>query len=219
MRVRLGFLVLPLLLGCAEATSTGGGASAGHGGGGGAGGPGGAGGGSGATGGAQNGGAGSGAGGGSEGAVVLNEVSPKGDDWVELYNPTSAPIDLSGWGLADLDPVSMGPKTAESVVFPAGTSLSPGAYLLVVANLANATPGPQTDCLPSGGPDTCYQAAWGIGGAEGDTIFLLAPDGAVSAEVTLAPDVTASGESYCRFPNGSGDFQVCATPTPGEANL
>ena len=40
--------------------------------------------------------------------VVINEIdiNPPGDDsksiieWVELYNPTNSPIDISGWSVA-----------------------------------------------------------------------------------------------------------------------
>lgn len=36
--------------------------------------------------------------------IVLNEISPHpaaGEDWVELYNPTSTPVDLTNWTLSD----------------------------------------------------------------------------------------------------------------------
>lgn len=46
-------------------------------------------------------------------------------DWIELYNGGSAAVDISGYGLSDS--LLEGPK----YVFPAGTQLQPGEYLVV----------------------------------------------------------------------------------------
>jgi len=73
--------------------------------------------------------------------IVINEVhyNPPGDDatvlleYIELYNRGGASVDLTGWRLR------FGP---EDFVFPAGTSLSSGAYVVVaerIPNLALAT--------------------------------------------------------------------------------
>ncbi len=70
--------------------------------------------------------------------VVINEISyharptyadPAGsipfaenpDEWIELHNPGTVAVDLAGWRLSD----------AVSFVFPAGTTLGPGGYLVV----------------------------------------------------------------------------------------
>jgi hypothetical protein len=47
-------------------------------------------------------------------------------DWVELHNPTSAPIDLSGWSLTDR-PVMMPQRWS----FPPGTVIVPREYKVV----------------------------------------------------------------------------------------
>jgi len=73
------------------------------------------------------------------GPIVLGEVMyhPEAgeDEFVELHNPTAAPVVLSdpsdpsiGWALAD----------AVSFTFPAGTQIAPGGYLLVVPDAAAA---------------------------------------------------------------------------------
>ncbi len=39
-----------------------------------------------------------------EGKVVINEVSPNGDgddEWIELYNPSAVPVDITGWKIHD----------------------------------------------------------------------------------------------------------------------
>ena len=148
--------------------------------------------------------------------LVINEIQGTTEDWVELVNIGDAVADLSGMGLADQDTDGT-PKLAEAVRFIEGAKLVPGEYLVIVANLKTANPGPQGDCLMSGGPPTCYQATWGISGSNGDEIFLLSPTDAVLESVPYPMNAVLDGQSYCRLPNGSGDFQACK-PTPSELN-
>src|SRR5437867_3175244 len=55
--------------------------------------------------------------------VVINEVrsGTAGQEFIELYNPGTLAVDLSGW--------SLGP--AIKFTFPRGASVEPGAYLVV----------------------------------------------------------------------------------------
>lgn len=156
--------------------------------------------------------------GGSTGMVklVINEIQATSEDWVEIVNLGDAVADLSGMGLADMD-ADGAPKLAEAVRFIDGAKLVPGEYLLVVANVNNANPGPQGDCLASGGPQTCYQAGWGISGSNGDQIFLLSAADEIVDTVPYPANAVLDGQSYCRLPNGIGDFKAC-TPTPAELN-
>ncbi|MCE9652156.1 MAG: lamin tail domain-containing protein [Nitrosarchaeum sp.] len=63
--------------------------------------------------------------------VVINEIdiNPPGDDsksiseWVELYNPTSSKIDISGWQIAS----TTGLK--KTLTIPTGTFIEPGKFL------------------------------------------------------------------------------------------
>jgi len=68
------------------------------------------------------------------GQVVINEVeaNPPGNDnygdvleWVELYNPSSVVVDISGWK------VSTTHGTTVTLIIPGGTTLSPGGYYIV----------------------------------------------------------------------------------------
>ena len=52
-------------------------------------------------------------------------------DWIELYNPTTTPIDLAGWHLTD-DSEELGKWE-----FPSGTSLAANDYLVVFASGQN----------------------------------------------------------------------------------
>ncbi|MFT5681108.1 MAG: hypothetical protein ACI8RZ_002014, partial [Myxococcota bacterium] len=65
--------------------------------------------------------------------VLINEVlydstkSSDGDgEWIELCNPTSGTIDLSGWELE-----SAGSSWTESYTFDDKTVIKPGGYLAV----------------------------------------------------------------------------------------
>ena len=58
--------------------------------------------------------------------VRITEVlasSSKSDDWIELYNPTAAAVDLSGYGLSD------NAGRPRKWQFPSGTVIQPGQYL------------------------------------------------------------------------------------------
>ena len=146
--------------------------------------------------------------------VVINEISASGDDWVELVNRGDAPFDLGDHALADTD---MGaPKLSEAVRFPAGTTLAPGEFLLVLADQMTAPAGPQTMCLP-GGPDTCFHALWAISAKDGERVHLVSPEDEVLADADYPPNAVPLGQTWGRLPDGTGAFAANA-PTPGAAN-
>ena len=73
---------------------------------------------------------------GLDGEVVLNEFTAAGNDEIELFNQSSESIDIGGWLLTDqveaqridtYDPLSDG----EKFVFPTGTVIAPGAYVVI----------------------------------------------------------------------------------------
>jgi hypothetical protein len=147
----------------------------------------------------------------ASGGVVFNEID--GDqDFIELTNVGTTPADLGKWGL--------GGETADGGLgsvfeFPPGTTLSPKAFLLVRAKISDAGSGPTSDCGDAG-VSTCFQVSWGISGSRGETLRLMRPDGTNAATGVLPPGV-ASGRSWCRIPDGTGDLKAC-TPTPGATN-
>lgn len=73
-----------------------------------------------------------------EDGVVINEImyhrhadrtpayAENGEEWIELYNRSTETINLAGWRLTE----------AVEYVFPAGTTLEPGAYLVVAGDAA-----------------------------------------------------------------------------------
>lgn len=73
-----------------------------------------------------------------ENPVVINEInynSPdhsNASDWIELYNGSENPIDLSGWILKDND-------DEHQYLIPNGTTLSAKGYLVLCRNMDNFT--------------------------------------------------------------------------------
>lgn len=117
-------------------------------------------------------------------------------DAIELHNLGAAAADLSGWRLSD-DPALPDDKT---YVFPEGTMLPPNEVLVLV-QLDDAT----------GAGDYPF----GISNSDPETLTLADPEGAAIDVVSfLGPDAAVS---WCRLPDGDGDWQVCAQ-TLGELN-
>lgn len=135
--------------------------------------------------------------------VVFNEVTSRGvldgpaiGDAIELYNAGGGPADLSGWKLSD-EPTFPADKT---YVFPPGTQLAAGAYLVLVTR-----DGTGVGDFP-----------FGISDSKQETLTLLGPAGVPLDKVVV--DGPAAVDSYCRLPDGTGSWQRC-DPTFGAANV
>lgn len=147
--------------------------------------------------------------------VVLNEVSTtnlagaadeagKRGDWVELFNTTSAAVDLTGWGLSNTV------KSPFRWVFPAGTTIAARGYLRVWTDKADRT-------ASAANLHTNFNIDNGA-----DAVALSAPNQTVLGQLvdTTVPPFTAPDVSWCRTPNGTpgATWTTCLTPTPGAAN-
>ena len=123
------------------------------------------------------------------------------DDWIELFNPNDAAVDLGGFALAD----SLTNSFARWPI-PAGTLIQPHGYLLVWADNDVEQNAPGKPDLHAG-----FQLS-----REGETIALFAPNGQVVDAVTYAAQ--ADDASYGRSPDGSTSLGPLSSPTPGAAN-
>jgi len=104
--------------------------------------------------------------------VVLNELQPRGAEFIELYNPTGAAIDLTGWRLDDIA------GGTSPYVLPPGTVIGPGGFLVFA------------------------QTVTGVGlNDDGDTARLLWPDDSVVDAVSYAK-APVVGFSLARMPDG-----------------
>jgi hypothetical protein len=122
-------------------------------------------------------------------SIVLNEVESSGGtpgDWVELYNTGSSAVDLSGYRFKDND------DTHAFYTLPAGTSVAPGAYLLL------------------------EEAQFGFGLGSADSARLFGPSG--DAPVLSYSWTAHAPVSYGRCPNGTGVFGPNTTSTKGATN-
>jgi hypothetical protein len=134
------------------------------------------------------------------GDVVINEVMASNlstvtdnfgeyDDWIELYNKSSNPVDLSGFYLSD-NPVNL-----NKWPIPSGTILQPNDYLIIWAD-EDSSQGP-------------YHANFKLS-ATGELLYLLDPNLALVDSVSWLQQTTDQG--YARVPNGTGNF-VIQSPT------
>ncbi len=120
--------------------------------------------------------------------VKINEVESDGGtpgDWVELINTGAEAVDLSGYVFRDND-------DTEQRVFPSGTIIAAGGYLILEGSTF----------IP------------GLGG--NDAARLFAPGG-----VTLVDSyswTSHAATTYGRCPNGTGAFVTMTSSTKGAAN-
>lgn len=119
--------------------------------------------------------------------VLVNEIlshTDEGvDEWIELYNPTGSPVDISGWFLSDDRSAPFKAK------IPAATTIPAGGYVTFDETFFNEAPG-TVDATPlpgflmsshgediflfaSDGSDnlTGYAHGWGFGGSENGVSF------------------------------------------------
>ena len=162
----------------------------------------------GSTGGAPSGQAPVGGGDPAETTVVFNEICSKNDaypapdggfyDFIELYNPSATDAPLGDWSLSD------GKKNLRKFVFPAGTVVPAGGYLVVYADGVGNEDGARNGLY----------AAFKISN-DGEDLYFAAPDGTLVS--SLRVPALRKNETYGRASDG-GEAFATLTPTPGASN-
>ncbi len=134
--------------------------------------------------------------------VVVNEVlsngGPSGADAIELHNTAGAAVEIGGWFLTDSD------EHPFRFRVPDGTVIEPGGYVVFTEAEFN-----------QGG------TGFSLSGVFGGQIWLIETD--ASGEPFRFADhvafkAAASGESFARWPNGSGYLYPAAEVTLGAEN-
>lgn len=129
--------------------------------------------------------------------VVVNEVvaaaADGGPDWIELYNGGAAAADIGGWVLRDDD-------DTHAWTVPDGTTVPAGGFLVLS----------ETDGAGGAGFE------FGLGAA--DRVRLFDPAGALVDETAWTELAAPAGQSWGRWPDGSGPFATLEAPTPGQPN-
>jgi hypothetical protein len=143
---------------------------------------------------------------------VINEVlahsHSSASDWIELYNTTSDPIDISGWYLSDSKSVPMKYR------FALGTVIAGHSYL-VVTETANFGPAaPDTGrligfALSENGEIVCLTSALDAGGAL---------TGYRRSEEFAASETGVSFGRHYKSSTDTFDFVPMSAVTPGQAN-
>ena len=133
-----------------------------------------------------------------ESAVVLfiNEVLAKSEttaDWLEVYNPQTEAVDVSGFLLQDSAQVPW--------ALPEGTIIESQGFLIIWAD----------DAAEEG-----LHAPFKLS-KDGEEIGLLSPQGDFIDEVTF-PELAAE-ETYARIEDGSDEWEIRTQGSPGESNL
>src|SRR5262249_31979629 len=133
--------------------------------------------------------------------TLLDPATSGYEDWFELYNPDSHPVDLSGCTLTD------DLRNPAKWMVPAGTVLPAGGFLLVWADERPALNN------GSGALHANFKLSQG-----GESIGLFAPDGALIDAVDFGPQQPDRSEG--RPSNDpAARVDILSQPTPGQANL
>ncbi len=120
--------------------------------------------------------------------VVVNEVSSEENDPIELVNIGDEEVDLTGWVLAD----KRGRLDEDAYPFKPGTVIGPGEFLVFEKN---------TDFN------------FGLGGD--DAVMLYSAQGLVDLVDWESGEAAIS---FCRIPDGTGEFAPCSEATFGAEN-
>lgn len=139
---------------------------------------------------------------------VMKGTTPWDEDlgkWVELYNASDEPVNLTGWSLSD------SANKPDKWVFPDGTSIAGKGYLIL--NMKDSLPreGLKEDSVTS--EMKALTLNFSIAG-EGETLYLYDRDKNLADRVTV-PAARAC-VSYARGSDGEWGFSE--TPTEGAAN-
>ncbi len=145
------------------------------------------------------------------GQIYINEIMAKNDnviadeagdfdDWIELYNAGTSPVDIAGYYFSEdiADPTFWEIPDTDA----AATTIPAGGYLLVWA-----------DKDPEQGP---HHIDFKLS-SDGQEIYLYAPDGSTLIDQLTYPSLSTD-TSYGRETDGATNFQTFTAPSPGADN-
>lgn len=143
----------------------------------------------------------------SGGELVVNEIVSSNKrslvdealgtpDWIELYNAGTDALDLSGYGVSD------NMRDLHQFVFPKGTSIESGEYLILYATTAEEQSESSARCTNFGLSKS------------GDYLFIT--DAYYGIVAQLEVPALYTDVSYVR--TGDGTYGFCAIPSPGTEN-
>ncbi len=125
-------------------------------------------------------------------SIAFNEIHSTGNpDWIELYNYGNAEVDLKDWRVFD--------QEENMYAIPAGRILKPGNFLILV-------------CDDQGtGLNMPFKLT-----SQGESVTIQRPDGKMMDHVVFP--AMENGQTYARFPDGQGAWQVTGFATQSQSN-
>jgi hypothetical protein len=132
--------------------------------------------------------------------TVADPVDGDFDDWLELYNASSVPVDLTGFLITD------NLTNGSHYIIPPGYVIPPHGFLLVWADS-------ETNQNSTNSPALHVSFRLDAGGEQ---IALMAPDATLIDAVVFGSQ--SSDVSAGRFPDGTGFMSAQIIPTPGQPN-
>ena len=129
-------------------------------------------------------------------ASLAEDSAGEFNDWIELCNRSDQTVDLTGWGLSD------NTKNPYKWVFPEGTAIEPGEYLVIQASGKNAVDEKKNI-------HTSFRLA-----SAGESVILTDSQGKLTDRLSVGR--LRDGMSYGKSAEGLPLYYQ--TPTPGSAN-
>jgi len=130
---------------------------------------------------------------------MMNELFSRGVptelDWIEIYNPTSSSIDITGYKIYDSGGFN---GTKPKKLFPGGSVIPANGFLVIITD----------DTDPSG---------FGLS-SSGEKVWFENASGTVIDSVDLV-EITDTSTSYGRLPDGSANWQILVPRTRGFSNV
>ena len=132
----------------------------------------------------------------SSNSSVIADNAGEYDDWIELYNSGSQPLDLNGYYISD------NLSNPEKHQFTSSISIPANGYLIIWAD----------DDLAQGANHTNFKLS-----QSGEAVILSEPNGEIIVDSLSLPEI-ATDHSYGHIPDASGNFSEFAQPTPNLSN-
>lgn len=123
----------------------------------------------------------------------------KTEDWIELYNSSNTPVDISGWHLSDKE------SKPEKWEIPANTIIPANGYLTFWCS--------GRDAFVNGE----YHTGFKLTQTKAGEYVLLSNAAGLIIDV-LPLELTLVEHSRCRVTDGGDTWKVCTFPSPGDSN-
>jgi hypothetical protein len=138
--------------------------------------------------------------------LFINEVfadgtkDPSDPDWVEIYNASDIPVDLSGYYFYD-DGIKNSGGTKPKRILNAGTTIPSKGFLVLKTEYTAGE----------------YTVEFGLS-TTGDAAYLENTSGVLVASLDFLTINLTGKKSYGRKPDGSSNLMIFTTPTKGASN-